>query len=101
MRNSGSGFEFKEFEKAIAVLEELIKSGQDKTATGFAHLALARIYKQKGAADIAATANATAATLACIPTVAFMLFLRLRPAWPAHREKPTSFPRPACSGMPT
>jgi tetratricopeptide (TPR) repeat protein len=33
--------------KAMEVLEKLAKGTQDKTAAGYAHLALARIYKQK------------------------------------------------------
>lgn len=63
----------KEFEKAIAVLEELIKSGQDKTATGFAHLALARIYKQKGDADKAAAELKLVSGPASVGALAMML----------------------------
>jgi len=36
-----------ELDKAAEVLEKLAKATQDKTAAGYAHLALARIYQQK------------------------------------------------------
>ncbi|HOX08880.1 MAG TPA: hypothetical protein PK280_20970 [Planctomycetota bacterium] len=37
-----------ETDKAVAVLEALAKDGRDKTSAGFARLALARIFRQKG-----------------------------------------------------